>query len=612
MPVSPNPDTTTWRREPRLVVAVVGAVLLHGGLLAAGSFKGTYDAYVHIFFADHYAEGWFTTWEPRWYTGFTVVSYPPGSHQLVGLVSRVIGLELAFASVQLAAVIGLVIGVYRFSRLWVGPSAAGWAAVAMAISSSLTEVVHVFGQLPTTLSLALLLNAQPSVWRWTHDGRRGDLVAALTLLSATTACHHVTTLFGSMFFTGPVLLRAALDHWGEPRPDETRGHPAVVARHNVLPLTARRARRAMPVLARAAVLGFLTLSALITVILPYWLWSSSDPITQVPIPHASRADFLGDPDAGLVFWLLPWASILLVVPHALVRGLLGRPWPLALSVGVLALLGTGGTTPLPRLVLGGAFDILTLDRFTIWATVAVLPLAGASIESLCGGPLRARIAEHLGRRAPALAGVALLGVAVVSTTFAGALGQFRPLQPAPIDPDPVVEFIAKDGHDRWRYLTLGFGDQMAWVAANTDAATVDGNYHSARRLPELTTRSVERLEGAKYQGVPGIGSLQQFLGHPGRYHLKFVFSADEFYDPLLWGMGWQRLDRLSNGVVVWEKPDVSPLPDLLPRREIPAWQRLAWGTLPLTAIVAASVSLGWIAVGRPGASRFDTSSGRRH
>ena len=30
---------------------------------------------------------------------------------------------------------------------------------------------------------------------------------------------------------------------------------------------------------------------------------------------------------------------------------------------------------------------------------------------------------------------------------------------------------------------------MAWVAANTTALTVDGNYHSARRLPELIEQS---------------------------------------------------------------------------------------------------------------------------
>ena len=73
------------------------------------------------------------------------------------------------------------------------------------------------------------------------------------------------------------------------------------------------------------------------------------------------------------------------------------------------------------------------------------------------------------------------------------------------------------------FLTLGFGDQMAWLSANTTALTIDGNYHSARRVPELTSRAVERLENSKYKGSEGIGTLQQFLTYPEQYHLEIYF-----------------------------------------------------------------------------------------
>ena len=74
--------------------------------------------------------------------------------------------------------------------------------------------------------------------------------------------------------------------------------------------------------------------------------------------------------------------------------------------------------------------------------------------------------------------------------------------------------------------------------------TVDGNYHSARRLPELTTRAVERLENSKFRGVEGIGCLQQFLTVPEKYNLKYVFSNDKFYDPILYFCGWHRLTAI--------------------------------------------------------------------
>lgn len=579
------------RMEPRLAVALVVAGVFHGALLVFGSFTRTYDALIHLFFADHYARSWFSTWEPRWYTGFTTVSYPPGSHQLLALASKLVGYEAAFVLVALTATLVLIVGIYRFSRLWVSRRAAGYAALLAALSSSIAQTLHVFGQLPTLLSLGLLLNSLPFAHRWFRTGHLPSLVAGLACAAATTAGHHVTTLFGSVFFLGPVVVLALVEQARTPLPDETTTHAVRLRRGLFVPLVVRRVRRVVPALVRVSVYGVLVISALVTVVLPYWLWSSSDPITQMPIPHASRDNFIADPNVGLVFWLVPWGMLALVLPYVVVRGLFGTTWPLAASVGLLALLGTGGTTPLPRMLLGGAFEILTLDRFTFWGTIAVLPLVGRFVESLVHGRsaawLRANLGDRTSRGLRAVAVVAFLAF----TVFAANLAVFRPMQPARIDIDPIVAFIEKDDHDRWRYLTLGFGDQMAWLSAATTAETVDGNYHSARRLPELTTTPVERLEGAKYSGVPGLGSLQQFLAIPEKYHLKFVFSNDQFYDPLLAASGWQYLGPLENGIAVWQRDDVDPLPAGRERQELPLTQRLMWGLLPMTAISAAALVL---------------------
>ena len=591
MQTCPRPTQRGNRLDRRLLTAIAITVLFHGGLLATGSHRRTYDAFVHLFFADHYRRDWFSTWEPRWYTGFPTVSYPPGTHQLLAVFGRLLGTDNGYLVVQLAAAVLLVIGVYRFANAWQGERAAGWAALAAAVSSSLAEVIHVFGQLPTTAALALLLNAQPSIRAWIIEGRRRDLFTALALLAATSSVHHVTTLFGSVFFTGPMVARALLDQFGTPGGQEHSGHTLEVSRRTIIGLTARRTLRVTASLRRTLVLGVATISLLVIVILPYWLWSSSDPISQVPIPHGSRDNFLQEPNTGLVFWVVPWASCLLLLPFAVVAGLRSRAWPLAASVLLLTLLGTGGTTPVPRMLLGGAFDILTLDRFTIWATFAVLPLAGTVIERLVTSTQSDLIQRSLGIHAPRLMLVTLAVLATASSLFASSLTNFRPTQPDPIDPAPIVTFLEKDDHDRWRYLMLGFGDQMANVSAQTTARTVDGNYHSARRLPELTSHSVERLEGAKYRGVPGLGSLEEFIGTPGRYSLKFVFSNDAFYDPMLWASGWQRIGALDNDVIVWERPDVPPLLAHEARPEIPSWQRLLWGVLPLTALFAAAIAL---------------------
>ncbi|MDP5043799.1 MAG: hypothetical protein NWQ06_02335, partial [Leeuwenhoekiella sp.] len=169
------------------------------------------------------------------------------------------------------------------------------------------------------------------------------------------------------------------------------------------------------------------------------------------------------------------------------------------------------------------------------------------------------------------------------------LSNFRPSQPKPIKMLPIVNFLNQDMHYKWRFLPLGFGDQIAWLSAQTDAMTVDGNYHSARRLPELTTRAIERLENSKFRGVEGIGSLQQFLTVPEKYNLKYVFSNDKFYDPILYFAGWQRLGLLENGIMVWEKLGVPPLAEILPKDDIPLFLILMWGIIPLLTVLIAFV-----------------------
>lgn len=588
----------------RLWWALAIVVLFHGGLLLSGTFRGTYDAYVHIFLGDHYERDWFSTWDQRWYTGFTTVSYPPGTHMSIAGLTKLTGsLEVSFVIVQLSALLLLTVGVFRFSRLWVDDDAAANAALLLVVSSSIAETVHLFGQLPTTFALAFLLNALPSIRKWVFGGRFVDLLVGTVVLAACTAGHHVTTLFGSVFFLGPVLAAGLLEQSRVPRVDEPFSVDPPIGGRTLVPLIARRIRRVLPATIRVGVLAPCLLGVLIIVVLPYWIWSGSDPINQIPIPHGSRGNFLADLNLGMVFFFIPWGLLLLVLPYALVRAVVDRMWPLAASIFLLFVLGTGGTTPIPKALLGPAFDILTLDRFTFWATIQILPLAGLFVKSLESGTIAQWLRGTGGRLLHRSVFVGFIGATLTLCLFASTLSRFRSFQPDPIDPDPIVAFIEKDQHERWRFLTLGFGDQMAWLSAQTTATQVDGNYHSVRRLPELTSTSVERLEGAKYRGISGLGSLQQFLEVPEKYHLKFVFSNDAFYDPLLHFLGWQELGPLENGIVVWEKNDIEPLPAVLPVRELPVWQRFMWGTVPPTMIVSALFLLSWSLLGRPGFRR---------
>ena len=544
--------------------------MFHGTILFF-TFEKTYDAYVHMFFADHYASGWFESWNPKWYTGFTITSYPPLVHQIVALLSKLIGLKLAFYLWSLCSIFLLVRGVYKFSLIWVDKRSAGLAAILTVFSSSIVEALHIFGQVPSLTGIAFLLNECPEIYKWFRHGKWIHFFLAIALLTVTTTAHHVSTIFGMVFFVLPVIATAIIDLCAE----ENGGIENVRIKMFV--------NRCIKMLPRLISFGLLVIAITVIVIFPYWFWSKTDPISQVPIPHGSRENFIAETNLGIIFFLIPWGMMLFFLPYLFRRVLVRRNIFLALSIGLAFLLGTGGTTPIPRMLLGEtAFNILTLDRFTFWATMLSLPFWGAFFNQILNGDFKNYLGK-LGGSTLQKSILAFFSIGIIlSNVMVVNLGNVKPFQPETIDIKPITNFLSRDQHSNWRYLTLGFGDQMAWLSANTDALTVDGNYHSARRLPELTTRAVERLENAKYQKMEGIGALGDFLTTPEKYNLKYVFSNDKFYEPVLHFNGWTKVQTLENNIIVWEYPDVPPLQKYLPSKNIPKVQRLMWGILPLS------------------------------
>jgi hypothetical protein len=576
-----------------LLLAIVLAFVYHGVLLLSYNFEKTYEALLHVFFADHYYRYWWSPWDYRWYTGFTMTSYPPGAEQSIALVAHLFRGSLlnAFIAVQLAAILTITLGMYRFASVWVSEEAAGYAALLVVFCSSMTETVHVFGQLPTTLALGFLLNAVPYAYSWLDRGRKRDLCGALAFSAATTAAQQITALFGAVFFVLPVVALVMVQKFRQPLADESTQRRVRVSRKNVRALFVRRLRRVLPVSARAVIYGTGLVVALIIVVLPYWMYSRSDPITQVPIPSASRDNFLVDTSASLVFWLIPYGLSILTFPYAFYKGYSTKGVPLALSYSLLVLLSTGGTTPLPHMILGNAFNLLTLDRFALWATFIQLPWLGEFVVSMRKGKLAKLLQGQMGFVTWwAIQVVLLLSYLALSINVANFV-QFRRFQPTPIAFQPIITFLNKDQHARWRYITLGFGDQMSLLSSATLATSVDGDYNAPRQLPELNISFVGRLEGAKYAGIPDIGSLQQVLAIPEKYNLKYIFSNDSFYDPLLFFSGWHRLQRLEDGIIVWERADIPPLPDVLPQKNISVVHSVMWGTIPMAAIFAALIVL---------------------
>jgi hypothetical protein len=538
----------SYSRPIPLLAIVLVALAVHGPLLLMQLPAGSFDTNFHIFLASHYAHHWFNPWNEKWFAGFSQTTYPPLTHQWIALFSTVAGLKMGYMLVQLIGVLLLPVGVFRFARIWVDERAASYAALGSIFLGALAFLVYQAGQLATVTSAALYLNALPYFHEWATASSGRSLIKGVALSLTAAAAHHVTLIFGVVFFAGPVLWIACLDARNERRDSSVAG-----------------------VLTRAAVFAVLVSVGVGVVLLPYWMALIQHPIHQIPIPHDSRANYLLNSITGVNYFLIPYGALILALPFIIIRGSsVPRLRPLLIGFWFSLIFGLGGTTPLPRWLLGRAYNILTFERFTFWATLLAMPIVGLLAVQLLDR-FRAKAAVGL-----ALASVVTIGAALAWLTA----NPFRPT--ITMDVNPVVTFLNRDGHDSYRYLTLGFGSELAKVSTYTDASSVDGDYNSARLLPEMTQYGSAQLTNAKFYGSAGMASLRAMLEHANRYGLKYVFVHDSYYEPLLTFVGWRKIEAFNNGdITAWSKDDVLPAHRIESDAIPSAFMGLLWGTVPI-------------------------------
>lgn len=528
----------------------MAAVAVHLPLLMMKLPLKSYDTYFHIFFASHYLHHWFDPWNTKWYAGFSQMTYPPLPQQWVAVVSHICGLQMAYMVVELAAILLLVVGVYRFARLWVSPRAASYAALASAFLGSESFLIYSAGQLGTTSAAPLYLNALPYMFEWIRRGKGRSLLKGAVLFIAAGAAHHATLLFGSFFFAVPVLALVMLDReGGEP----TTGREFAVRTITIIVIVA---------------------AAIAVVLLPFWIALIHYPVTQTPIPHPSRANYILNPQWGLNYFIVPYGAMILALPFIVIRGSkVVRLRPLLIGFWVAFMIGLGGTTHVGHWLLGRAFEVLTMERFSYWATLLALPFVG-----LLAAELIARHRKWVAVGLAILAGcTCALGVAWVT---------YRPADNTNVK--TVAQWLNRGGHDKYRYVTLGFGRSIPQLAVLTDASSVDGEWNSGRMLPELTKHGGGSLTASKFFGADGLEALRAILRHADHYGLKWVFVKDSYYDPLLVFSGWREVDHLDNNTIsVWSMDGVPPATPINAPQKPPHWQGVLWGILPFGSSILA-------------------------
>jgi O-antigen ligase len=541
-------------------LAIFFSFLFHGSLILAARYRFSYDAYNHMFFGDHYRINWWSLWEPRWYTGFFVNSYPPLVHQLIGALSHITGLDAAFALILWIILTVLPLAVYSFARIFIGKTSAGYAALGAAFLPSVYLTAHIFGQLPTLAATLTALFGMAVLNQYLRDGNRLNGVLTISLLSTVMAFHHATLLLL------PWLILAVVSHL------------LITKQINWQTLTTR-----------LFIVGVFSILIMFVVIWPFWEWGQAQSI-QTPIDHASRHNFFKDPLAPLLFFFPMYGPLIVIIPAAILlplryasgtvvapnRKLLG----LGFSFCVLFLLGLGDTTPLPRLFFGKGWEWLTYDRFAFWASLMLPPFFGIIIS------LYRRQRSRGSRRKIFLA-------LATTSIIVGLITVFLPLQPGVVDMQQIVNFLEEDDHSQWRYVTFGFGDQLALLSTLTSVTTIDGSYHTARTLPELRTSGLGQIDTAFWLPY-GMSRLDPILQKAGAHGVRWGFVNVKHYIPVLERNGWIKIKTLKGGVQVWENPNASlPAPPEVP--PLNPMASFSWGTLPILSLIT-TLSLGSLRV----------------
>ncbi len=544
-----------------LKISLAVSLALNSSFIIAARYRLSYDAYVHMFFADHYRQSWWSLWEPRWYLGFSVVSYPPLVHQVMGLIARLVGVEIAFVVVLLTIVTTLPLAIYSFARIFYGARVASYAAIAASIAPSLYLTAYTFGQLPTLAGLWFALFGLAVLAGYLRSGRLIDLGLTIGLMAVTAAAHHGTLLF-IPWGGGAVVLHVFLNehlNW------------KILLRRLLTWCTASGA-------------------SVLVVIWPFWQWWMGQSM-QTPIDHLSRHNYLLDTGALTMFFWPVYGPLLVVLAWTVLAGLSqskNNKKTVRVHLGLVALvlvlfiLGLGGTTPLPRLLFGAQWEWLTYDRFALWASIALLPIAGEIVVWW---------RRWSGKRLPAARGWVIGGVLLLTSLFAvrsALMASILPIQPEQVDIQPLADYLARGRRAEWRYLTFGFGDQITRLSLLTTATTLDGSYHTARELPILRNSGIGQIDTI-YWMANGLKSLDTILNQASADGVRWGFVNLPAYRYPLAQHGWVWRQTLSNGVEVWENPTAirAALTSTINPGTLPA--RISWGILPITALVITSI-----------------------
>jgi hypothetical protein len=521
------------------------ATAFNGVLVADRLYDFSYDASTHIFFASHYRTEWFSLWDTRWYGGFSVAGYSPLSQQLMALLSYISGLDLSFGILLIVALVFLIWSFQKLaSTLGLRSAVLPWL---LAFVPGLYLFMYSFGQLPALLATAFGVAAAAYLSLYVEKGGW-----RLLALSALLASLSFFTHFLVCALLVPLILVVAL----------SRAH-------------------GLRSLRRIVTWGVIVAAISAPILIQIINFVMTTP-SQATIPHPTRGDVLVGPSSGAFFWSI-YGPVIVLAPISFMVLLQERKRTMAALTAAYLVFGLGGTTPIPRLLLGSyVYDILTFEKFSLWACLLLtIPLA----YYLEHGLLR-----DFGRRAKILKHSVLLSF-VVASLLVLVLTATVSSQPPPPNLQGISSYLNAQTGDGF-YITLGLGTWSRTLSVMTSKPTLDGGYNTARRIPLLAESGVETIDSAKFfpGGFELVGEVLK-----GNYGIRWVVLGDNVYEPYLIANGFTEVQEVAGAlpVSVWTRGGYEEgFKETMVVKDETSY---VWGLLPITALALAAL----VAVRKP-------------
>jgi len=511
-----------------------------------------YDSYIHIFFSDHYLRSWFSLWDPRWYEGFSLSSYPPLVHQVQALPSLLVGHENSY---RLMLSLGLLLlggALYLFLRSFgASPTASAIWSAAWLVGPQMIFTAYLFAHVTTIFGSAFAILAAVHSNRYMTSGSFIFLARSIAFSTASALAHHLSAIF----FLPTALLTLTLHTWS--------------ARKN-----ARSASR--------FALALLLPLAIATFFLSPFLSFLSSSQEQAEIRHWSRYPF--DPEYSTVSVPFHLTSFLLLAISVFSVLRARQLVPTLFISAFFLLLGLGASTPIPSIVFGSWWRWLTYERFALWSSIITLPAI-----TLCLNPSPKKTRWRRLAVLAILVTLAAGGLYAVYLVYFGqiGIGYTAYLYPVRHDTDPVSEiasFLNTKCPNGCGYLTLGLGVKAAIIGVKTESYTPDGFYPTARREPYMRATRAESIDSAFYW-IRDKQSLTELVEWAVSRGIRYIFVSSSYPGPSPAINGMKLVDVLSSGITVYESnSSVSIRPSW---REGPSnIQELFWGVSPAVTLTS--------------------------